>query len=199
MNLNLASFVPETTVLGPGIRSVIWVQGCPFHCPGCIAPEWIENKPAKIINIDIMAQKILANEQVTGLTVSGGEPMIQAAALSQLIKLMRRKKDLDVICYTGFKYEDLAKKKSPPDIQEFLSQIDLLIDGPYVAKLNDNVGMRGSSNQRFHFLTDKIRYEEFEATPRKIEFFITEESLMLVGIPDQSSLKVFDSLMENLV
>ncbi len=66
--LNVAAVCPSTRSLGPGVRSVIWVQGCFFRCPGCIAPGWIPIQPARMVPLDKLVEELLVDPAVTGLT-----------------------------------------------------------------------------------------------------------------------------------
>ena len=111
--LNLAQVCPETRALGPGKRFAIWVQGCPFNCLGCIAPDWIPIKLSNLISVEQMAGRILAVNGLEGVTLSGGEPMLQAEALSELIQLVRASNhSLSAIAFSGFTLEQLRKKSA---------------------------------------------------------------------------------------
>jgi anaerobic ribonucleoside-triphosphate reductase activating protein len=94
VKLNIAKTCVGTRALGPGVRSVVWVQGCPFRCQGCIAPEWIPFERAREADPAELASELLADPDVAGLTFSGGEPMRQAAGLARLITIARRQRDL---------------------------------------------------------------------------------------------------------
>ena len=180
--LNIAAITSPTRALGPGIRAVIWVQGCPLNCPGCIAPEWIPFVPA----MERTPEAVLAEldlDHITGMTFSGGEPMEQAGSLAALARLVRRQKDLDLICFTGYRYERLLKNPPNPGVPELLAETDVLIDGPYVQSLNDSVGLRGSSNQRVIHLTSRLKGFDFESGARKVELSVRDGELGFVGIP----------------
>ncbi len=181
--LNIAALCPSTIVLGPGKRFVIWVQGCCFDCPDCGSPEWREIKDEMLIPPDNLAEKILSIPELNGITISGGEPMLQAKNLHKLVRLLRPQKSLSVICYTGFTLEQLQKKEDT-DINNLLSETDVLIDGPYIDSLNDNKGWRGSCNQRIHFLSGlyKEREQEFLNRKRDIEIHLLKDHYLLVGI-----------------
>lgn len=172
---------PEVTVLGPGTRYVLWVQGCNKNCPGCIAPESHSMTDGKQITIDALVWEIALSD-ADGLTVSGGEPFLQAEVLAELIKSVRRIRPIDVIVFTGYYYEELLQK---PEAQKLLSQIDLLIDGPYIRELDDGIGLRGSSNQRIIPLTDRFKndMEKFHTLARKQELFQHGSEIHAVGIP----------------
>jgi anaerobic ribonucleoside-triphosphate reductase activating protein len=181
--LNVAAMCSSTKALGPGLRAVVWVQGCFFRCPGCIAPGWIPIQPARLVRVDDFIEELLGNPAVTGLTFSGGEPMLQAAGLARLARQARARRDLNILCFTGFSLSHLRRTPPGPGVMDLLDQVDVLIDGPYIEQLNDNRGLRGSSNQRIHYLTERLTGFDFEQEPRKAEIQIIEHETMLVGIP----------------
>ena len=194
VKLHIAETCVGTRALGPGVRSVAWVQGCPFRCPGCIAPEWIPFGPAREADPAELAGELLANPDVTGLTFSGGEPMSQAAGLARLITMARRQRELTLICFTGYRLAELRRRPPGPGVADLLGQADVLIDGRYVAARNDGKGMRGSANQRIHFLTERLRHAEAElaAGPRRTEIRIRARSALLVGVPGPHVAEAFD-------
>lgn len=196
--LNLAATCPATEAHGPGVRAAVWVQGCPFKCPGCISPEWIPKRIATLVTPEKLARQLLKRVDITGVTFSGGEPMLQAAGLARVIKLMRQQRELSLICFSGFTLEQLRPHPPGPGVEELLSEIDVLIDGQYIAARNDNQGLRGSSNQRIHVLTDRLRPDEydFESGKRKVEIYIQDGETLLVGVPPQGVLESFDTAIE---
>lgn len=180
--LNIAALTGSTHALGPGPRAVIWVRGCPLHCRGCIAPEWIPFRPATLMR----PEEILARldlDRISGITFSGGEPMEQAAGLAEVARLARAKKDLNFICFTGYRYERLVKNPPNAGVPELLATLDVLIDGPYVQELNDSLGLRGSSNQRVIHLTPRLQGHDLVGQPRKVDFTIQHGEVRLIGIP----------------
>ena len=180
--LNIAATTSSTQALGPGIRAVVWVQGCRLACPGCVAPNWIPFVPA----LELTPMEILDKwdlDKINGITFSGGEPMEQAAGLATLARLARQKKDLDLICFSGYRYEQLLKSPPNPGVFELLAEVDVLIDGPYINALNNSVGLRGSSNQRVIHLTRRLKDHAFESQHRHVEVIITEGEIMFIGIP----------------
>ncbi|HCE17216.1 MAG TPA: hypothetical protein DEQ80_05100 [Anaerolinea thermolimosa] len=181
--LNIAAFCSETYALGPGARAAVWVQGCIFHCPSCIAPDWIPQKKAILIKPDDLANKVTENPRISGVTLSGGEPMLQAALLYEFLIHCKSKRDLDVILFTGFQYEVLLQKDEQTGIPQLLSLTDVLIDGPYVQAKNNGVGLRGSSNQRILYLTNRLKNQKLETFPRQIEYQFTGSETLIVGIP----------------
>jgi anaerobic ribonucleoside-triphosphate reductase activating protein len=180
MMLNIAETCGATRALGPGLRAVAWVQGCPFRCRGCVAPDWIPDRPARAMTPEELAAELLANPDVTGLTFSGGEPMEQAAGLAEVARLARAERDVTVLCFTGHRLETLAGRTGPGAL---LAQVDVLVDGRYVASRNDGRGLRGSDNQRIHHLTDRLRGHGLEDAPRRVEFRLRDDHTLMVGVP----------------
>jgi anaerobic ribonucleoside-triphosphate reductase activating protein len=181
--LNVAATCTATRALGPGLRAALWVQGCCFRCPGCIAPEWTTMRPERLAAVDALAGELLSDPLVEGITISGGEPMLQAASLARLCRVLRSRRDLNIICFTGFQYEQLLHTPPGPGVDEFLSTIDLLIDGPYIERLNTGAGLRGSENQRFIHLTGRLKDVDFASQPRKTEIRLMDGSVQMIGIP----------------
>lgn len=181
--LNIAAFCSETYALGPGARAAVWVQGCIFHCPGCIAPDWIPQKKAILIKPEDLANKVTENPRISGVTLSGGEPMLQAALLYEFLIHCKSKRDLDVILFTGYQYEVLLQKDEQTGIPQLLNLTDVLIDGPYIQAKNDGIGLRGSSNQRILYLTNRLKNQKLETFPRQIEYQFTGSETLIVGIP----------------
>jgi anaerobic ribonucleoside-triphosphate reductase activating protein len=180
--LNIADICPGTRTLGPGNRFAIWVQGCPFECPGCIAPDWIPFKVANATAVVVLAEAIIARDNIRGISISGGEPMMQAGRLSGLLRIVREARpELDVIVFSGFTLQQLVWDEAC----ELLTFIDLLIDGQYINKRNDGNGLRGSSNQQFHFLTERLLPYRDEILKRRtgVEFHLLDDGVLMAGIP----------------
>jgi anaerobic ribonucleoside-triphosphate reductase activating protein len=195
-SVQVAATCVGTRSLGPGLRSAVWVQGCPLRCAGCIAPDWIPRRPARAVQPTALAAELLALPEIGGLTFSGGEPMAQALALAEVIRCARTMRDLTLICFTGYRLAELHRKPPGPGVAELLASVDVLIDGRYVAARNDNRGLRGSDNQRVHLLTGRLadHYDELANGHRRTEFRIRGQEIMLVGVPDRAVADAFDRL-----
>lgn len=155
MIFKLAGIVKESYVDGPGIRLTVFVQGCNHHCFGC------HNKHTWDFNsgIDYDTEEVIkefdSNSLLSGITFSGGEPMEQPLPLTLIAKHVHSK-NKNVWCYTGYTYEDL-KCKNDKDINEFLKEIDFLVDGPFDIKRKSlDLKWRGSTNQRILELIEGI-------------------------------------------
>jgi anaerobic ribonucleoside-triphosphate reductase activating protein len=144
-------------VLGPHDRAAIWVQGCTFQCPGCIVPESWDPAGGWSVRIEDLAAWVLLQPGIEGVTLSGGEPMSQAAGLTRLVDRIRESRDLGVMCYTGFALGFLRERGDSAQ-RGLLDRIDLLIDGVYLEEQHDDLLWRGSRNQKLNLLTR--RYEK---------------------------------------
>ena len=147
--LRVAGLIEESIVDGPGIRFVIFMQGCPHNCYGCHNPDTHDPNGGYDMSIDEIVTKISNNPLIDGVTISGGEPFWQA---DKLIKLVYKLKEMkyNILVYSGYTFEELVEKaKKDQNIKNLLLTIDTLIDGPFELEKKDyNLDFRGSSNQR---------------------------------------------------
>lgn len=152
MKLQVAGFLEHSTVNGIGLRSVLFLSGCPHHCPYCQNETMQNYDYGESIDDGIILSRILKNSPLLeGVTLSGGEPFEQAKALLPLVKAIKAHK-LTLWCYTGYTYDELLQD---PDKQQLLTYIDVLVDGPFINALKDeNLKYRGSSNQHVYELID---------------------------------------------
>jgi len=153
--MRLSGITPESLVDGPGLRYVIFTQGCQHYCPNCHNPESWDINGGKEFSIKEIIRMIKKQKKtnyaakIKGITFSGGEPFLQAGELSQAAAAAHQI-GFDVVTYTGFTYEELTENgKSGGETNDLLRETDLLIDGKYVdEKRTTNLPFRGSSNQR---------------------------------------------------
>lgn len=145
--LRIAGTVQDSIVDGPGIRYVIFTQGCPHHCPGCHNPQTHDFDGGKDADTEKILSEIFGNPLASGVTFSGGEPFVQASALVPIAEAVKAH-GKHLMIYTGFLLEDLQKRKDA-GIQRLLELADILVDGPFVLAERDlTLQYRGSSNQR---------------------------------------------------
>ena len=149
MRLRIAGVEPESFVDGPGIRFSIFTQGCSHHCPGCHNPQTHDFNGGHDISLAELLTMIEENPLLDGVTLSGGDPMFQAAALVPLAREIKER-GLNLVIFTGFTFERLmAMKDEKPEYLELLSFADILVDGPFVmAQRCLDLKFRGSLNQR---------------------------------------------------
>ncbi len=183
--LHVSHQADRCSVLGPGCRAVVWVQGCPFRCPGCVAPQTQPFAGGSTVEVETLAHHLAALRDIEGVTLSGGEPMCQAAALARLVAVVREQRDLTFMAYSGYTLEWLQERGTAAQ-RAFISELDLLIDGPYVAEQHTDLLWRGSANQRVHFLSDRYAHlaAEVDGKGTSIEFSLgTDGSVYWMGIP----------------
>lgn len=155
--LNLMGYVDESEVNGPGCRAVVWVQGCMGECP-TLNPESRSFEINQLMSIDTLVKKILSNPRHEGVTFSGGEPFWQAPALAEVARRVKAA-GLNVICFTGFTLERLQSDYAPAGAEDLLSQLDILIDGPYDESLaiEDPSTPIASTNQKIRIFNPALR------------------------------------------
>jgi anaerobic ribonucleoside-triphosphate reductase activating protein len=145
--LNLAGVVDESIVDGPGIRCAIFAQGCSFGCPGCQNPQTHEFGVGQNRSVDELVEVVRRNPLVKGVTFSGGDPFFQAEGFEELAGRLKAL-GYETAAYTGFRWEALLSAGSSAQ-KEFLSHLDILIDGPFVLALRDlDLRFRGCSSKR---------------------------------------------------
>ena len=187
----------STKVLGPYERAAIWVHGCCFDCQGCIAQQYKNGSFQTTSPEDMAAWFFSTNRQ--HLTISGGEPFLQAEALSTFLKIVRAKMDTGVIIYSGFTYEELlTKAEQEPGTAELLSQTDILIDGRYEQELDDGRPYIGSSNQNMLLLSPRYNAEAELyyncAKGRKIELKLDTQQTVMAGVPSKEQKCLWEHL-----
>ena len=153
--INIAAINKESIVDGPGIRYTIFFQGCEHGCPGCHNSSSHPIGTGVDVEIETIANNFLANPYLDGLTISGGEPLLQYEALIELLKYIRSKNNnMNIILYTGYTLEYL---ESTETYDELFHYINTLVDGPYIESLRDiKSGFTGSTNQKIYQIIDKV-------------------------------------------
>lgn len=147
--VQLADRSTFSSVDGAGLRTVIWFQGCVHRCVGCHNPGTHDLHGGEEFEIDAVLTWIrsLSWKKVT---FSGGDPFLQPNALYELVSTLKQE-DYDIWVYTGYTLDQIKKDSK---MAKCLNHIDVLVDGPYIARLkNPNLKFKGSSNQRIHYLT----------------------------------------------
>ena len=159
MKIRIAGYVEESIVDGPGIRFVVFTQGCPHHCPGCHNPHTHDPAGGYLIDTEELIAKFSANPLLKGITISGGEPFCQPVAAAQLAKAAHAI-GKDVIVYSGYTFEQLLQEKAK-DSLALLREIDVLIDGRFeIEKKSLSLRFRGSSNQRAVDCKESLKFSK---------------------------------------
>lgn len=180
--MKIAYICAPVHTLGPGNRLGIWFSGCDKDCSGCISPEMKDVNYGIDYDVEVLSnlfslQKTLHN--LNGITISGGEPLLQA---NEIISWLKSVDVCDVLMYTGYSLEYVMEQEY---YDELIKVVSVLITDPYIEELNDNLPLRGSSNQRINFFDNNVQnlYNNYLRKPRKVEEFIVSNNKHIVGIP----------------
>ena len=153
--LNLAGIAGDSIVDGPGIRTTVFCQGCPHHCPGCHNPETWPFGAGTEMDVETVYQIIRSNPLCRGVTFSGGEPFAQAAELCELGRALKQN-GYEVAAYTGYTFEELLS--GTREQRALLGTIDVLVDGPFLLEERSlELTFRGSRNQRILNVADSLK------------------------------------------
>lgn len=135
----------DSIVDGPGVRMVLWTQGCHHHCPSCHNSQTWDPQGGTLYAVEDLCQQMKEAQLQTGLTLSGGEPFLQSEELLPMVETARQK-HLNIWAYTGFTFEELIKDEHK---RRLLSYLDVLVDGRFIAAQKDyRLVFKGSKNQR---------------------------------------------------
>lgn len=179
MELRVFNLIKATKAEGPEIRYCIWVQGCSRHCTGCQATHTWSHNGGELYEVNDIIKDILRQKsKIEGVTFLGGEPFEQAEALGIIAEAVRQE-GLGVLCFTGGYLEDLRREEKNAKL---LANTDLLIDGPFEAdKVDYSRPWCGSTNQRYHFLTDRYNEEIFTKYKNKVEVNISKNGQIFIN------------------
>ncbi len=186
MRLGVAGFVAGSRVNGPGLRAVLWVQGCDLACPGCFNPSTHAAR-ADGWSVEAAVDRLAAalGPDHVGVTFSGGEPFQQADVLARVARGLRaRRPTLHLMAFSGYRLEQLRAAQAPPGAAALLAALDALVDGPYEAKRPGQRPWRASRNQRLWVLGRPLPAGAPAGTG-VAELHVAEDgALLLSGFPD---------------
>ena len=150
MNIKISGITQNSVVDGPGIRYVVFTQGCYHNCEECQNPQTHDPNGGKMVDTQDIIEEYMKDSQYDGLTLSGGEPFLQAEACAEICFHVKTN-DTNIICYTGYTWEKIMEiiRNGNYSYLKLLNNIDYLIDGPYdKTKKSLDCLWRGSTNQR---------------------------------------------------
>lgn len=147
MKIRIAGVVNDSIVDGPGLRFAVFTQGCSHHCPGCHNPETHDPSGGREEETDELIARMRKNPLLSGLTLTGGDPMEQSVPCLALARAAHES-GLNVWAYTGYVWEELLAE-ADPDRMALLREVDVLVDGPFIlSKRSLELNFCGSGNQR---------------------------------------------------
>ena len=145
MKIRVLDIAYETMADGPGLRTSIYCAGCAHHCQGCHNPQSWDFKGGKEMSVQELLD-IVKDDEFADVTFSGGDPLYQVEAFTELARRIKEETRKTIWCYTGFLFEDLLNMPAQRGLLEY---VDVLVDGRFIEALKDEeLRFRGSSNQR---------------------------------------------------
>jgi anaerobic ribonucleoside-triphosphate reductase activating protein len=145
MKARILDILFETTADGVGLRTSIYFAGCKHRCKGCHNPQSWDMNGGYEVTTDYLFD-LITDDEFANVTFSGGDPLYQCEAVTELARRIKQETDKTIWCYTGFTYEEIL---ASPRLSEALQYIDVLVDGPFIEELKTtDIPFVGSSNQR---------------------------------------------------
>ena len=201
MNISVNKAHFPVTVLGPGRRIGIWLQGCSIRCKGCVSQDTWEREPDRDLPVaDLLAWcRQVTRGNFDGVTISGGEPFDQPEPLLVLLEELARWRaaggpDFDILCYSGYPLATLQRRHAG-----LLERLDALIPEPYVDTLPLTHVWRGSANQRLVMLSDRgrERFHAFvdapaEALGKRMQAAVSGNRVFYIGIPARGDMPALE-------
>lgn len=206
--INKAHF--PVTVLGPGRRIGIWMQGCRIGCKGCVSQDTWAADPGRMMPLPELlnwCRNIVSDSGgngggvLDGITISGGEPFDQPQALAALLNGLQawRKQsmqDFDILCYSGYPYAKLQRLHA-----RLLAKLDALIPEPYQDQQPTQQRWRGSANQPLVLLSERgrERYAQFvdesglDVQTKRIQMMQDGQKIWYVGIPARGEMAALEA------
>ena len=163
----LHATLPRSAANGPGLRYVIWVQGCSLGCKGCFNPE-THSSGVERMAVSETVQDVLATPGIDGVTLTGGEPLEQPDAVASFATSLRRSSDLSIVVLTGYTRQEVMQDSG---MLRAATACDVLVCGRYNEQQRVAKGLRGSRNKEYWFLTDRYGEADFDQVP-EAEFVI---------------------------
>lgn len=177
--LRLHDIVPLSHVNGPGARFSIWLQGCSLACPACFNPETHDFELGTAITPFELAQQVLSRSNIEGVTISGGEPLQQADALIEFLRLIRAKSQLTVLIFSGFDESEISRL---PIYDELKILCDVVVAGRYVEGKKLGRRLLGSSNQQLLFFSSVYDLTDFQEIAEAEVVINSDGSLSISGV-----------------
>ncbi len=181
-------------VNGPGLRFVLWTQGCSKGCKNCFNPEtWSFEKYKLLTPLEIF--ELIKNSSVSGVTITGGDPLEQPEELLELLILLESLNlSNGIILFTGFTIDEINKDFL---LRKSLGYIDVLIDGRFEKDQRISSSLRGSENQNIIYFSSKIKEEELNID-QEVEVCLEGDKISVTGFPsvDRKFLKEFGVILK---
>ena len=187
--INMAKILKRSRCNGHGTRFVLWVQGCNKRCVGCFNPHYQQHTENMLMSVKTLLSEVLSTPGIDGITISGGEPMLQAKELSELAKAVQSA-GLSVLVFTGYSEMRLDETKNA-DIEALMNNSDMIIAGEYNPDYPSEIPMIGSSNQTVINITGRLPDPSEDNIPR-VEVICEGKTISLSGFPTDAERESFN-------
>ena len=197
MTLRVHAQMESSQVNGPGRRAVIWVQGCSLGCAGCFNKRSHSTAGGREVKIPVLVdwlKSLWLADAISGLTISGGEPMEQAAELATFLEAVRNGlPSLSIGLFSGYAERELVQGQFRADLslsriqrgdlwQRIRGHLDFAVLGRYNRQQPSDRPLATSRNQQLLLLSD--RHPEGDFTAQSVEITIGAEGMtQITGFP----------------
>lgn len=203
--LRINRVAQPVTVLGPGRRLGLWVQGCRIHCVGCASTDTWDPLGGRSVEVKGFAAelaKLVVTHELTGLTITGGEPTEQAEPLAELVRQVREllaapqsgrsPSPLDVLVFTGLAAGTAARRAAP-----LWAVADAAVCGPYRPVRPSPAPLIASANQRLVLLTSlgRERHAVTGAPRSSVQAHVDGGDITLIGLPKPGDLPLLEAAL----
>jgi anaerobic ribonucleoside-triphosphate reductase activating protein len=179
MDLRLHHLEPASRANGPGLRAVVWVQGCTLGCPGCFNPETHANGAGMTWAVDDLAAHLISLPGIEGVTLSGGEPLQQRPAVEAFMHAIKAASTLSILLFTGFRWDEIQRM---PQADRLLAPVDVLLAGRYDATQRVADRLIGSANKTLHFLSPRYTRADLQSVPQAEAIILPDGEVRFSGI-----------------
>lgn len=177
-SLLIHSIIRKSLSNGPYSRYCIWFQGCNKRCKGCFNPETHTLNKGTIIEIsEIIDDILIIKNEIKGITLTGGEPLLQIKGVIKLCKIIKSKTNLGIIILTGFTKEEMTSLKN---YDSLIKYVDCIIYEPFIIEKRVSKGLIGSSNKKYLFITNRYNKNQIEKTPIS-EIIINQNGIIYIS------------------
>lgn len=178
--LRLHHFLPASRANGPGLRAVLWVQGCTLNCPGCFNPQTHSAKGGALVEVDDLFRDILAlGDSIEGITLSGGEPLQQMRPVLSLLKRIRAETTLSTLVFSGYTWPEIEQF---PASSELAACVDVLVSGRYDAAQPLAAGLVSSANQLPLYFSNRYTHADLLAVPPAEVILMPDGEVIASGV-----------------
>lgn len=179
------------TVLGPGKRLGIWLQGCSLACKGCVSKDTWDKDAGTLIDVNVLVEncRSIVNYDIDGITITGGEPFEQPEALEALLDSLepwRSTRQFDVLCYSG-----KTLKQLQTNFAHILPRLDFLIPEPFIESKPTETAWLGSANQKLLSISELAQQKLANCKPNtpSIQIQIDKKQIWFIGIPRRGDME----------